>query len=64
MHHRTTEKTHHQNRGVLRTAGSERVLAPAGGGLSARDLGVSADYRNGDLYILCYIYPNQCIDPK
>ena len=46
MRHRTAEKTHHQNRGVLRSAGSERVPATAGSGLSAGDLGVSADYSN------------------
>lgn len=46
MRHRTAEETHHQNRRVLCVAGSERVLAPAGGGLSAGDLGASADYRN------------------
>lgn len=46
MRHRTTEETHHQNRGVLRSAGSECLSAPAGSGLPVRDMGVSADYRN------------------
>lgn len=46
MHHRTTEETHHQNRGVLCAAGSERLPAPAGGSLSLRNMGISSDYRN------------------
>lgn len=40
----TAQETQHQNRGVLRSVGSERFPAPAGGGLLAGDMGVSAHH--------------------
>ena len=46
MRHRTTEETHHQYRGVLRSAGSKRLSASTGSSLSLRNMGVFADYRN------------------
>ena len=46
MRHRTTEETHHQDRGVLRSAGSKRLSASTGSSLSLRNMGVFADYRN------------------
>ena len=46
MRHRITEETHHQDRGVLRSAGSKRLSASTGSSLSLRNMGVFADYRN------------------
>lgn len=38
MRHRTAKETHHQNRGVLRSAGSENFPASAGSILPAGDM--------------------------
>lgn len=40
MRHRITEETHHQDRGVLRSAGSKRLSASTGSSLSLRNMGV------------------------